>query len=136
MIADANKLFPFFLPITIKISRKIRIFSASCMPKITETMAFCHSSSLIKSLRPLLWWQKVLYEPYSLIRSLCIKKIFLLLQPVYNDFVYFLYPFSRYVFAACNLCVVLIDIISIRRQYCLLFPQSRQPACLSFRSWY
>jgi hypothetical protein len=58
IIADANKLLPFFLPITIKISRKIRIFSLSCTPKITETIAFCHSSSFSKSLRPLLWWQK------------------------------------------------------------------------------
>lgn len=128
--------FHFFLPITIKISRKIRIFSASCMPKITETMAFCHSSNLIKSLRPLLWWQKFSMNRIALFAAFALKKILLLLQPVYNDFVYFLYPFSRYDFAACNLCVVLIDIISIRRQYCLLFPQSRQPACLSFRSWY
>lgn len=110
-------------------------FSASCMPKITETMAFCHSSNLIKSLRPLLWWQKFSMNRIALFAAFALK-ILLLLQPVYNDFVYFLYPFSRYDFAACNLCVVLIDIISIRRQYCLLFPQSRQPACLSFRSWY
>ena len=41
IIADANKLFPFFLPITIKISRKIRVFSSSCMPKMIGNKQLC-----------------------------------------------------------------------------------------------
>nr|DAG46394.1 MAG TPA: hypothetical protein [Caudoviricetes sp.] len=36
----------------------MRVFSSSTIPNMQQIAAFCHNSSLIKSLRPLLWWQK------------------------------------------------------------------------------
>ena len=44
------------------------------MPKMIETMAFCHSSNLIKSLRPLLWWQKFSMNFIALFAAFALKK--------------------------------------------------------------
>ena len=52
----------------------MRIFSSSCTPKITETIAFCHSSSFSKSLRPLLWWQKFSINLIALFAAFALKK--------------------------------------------------------------
>ena len=50
--AEANKLFPFFRPMTRKTSRNIRTPSLSTRPNMQETAARCHNSSLIRSSRP------------------------------------------------------------------------------------